>query len=148
MNNFKYPILICAFMYVLISWTYSNLEYKGYGRAQACTGECYEEYVRVHGSVLEQLEKQAEVAASDPFSSIRGLWGGCAACHGQKGQGMGAFPKLAGSSSERIAEMLYAYQRRETRGSMSATMWAQAGIMSDADIEMIGDFIEAGLPDE
>ena len=61
---------------------------------------------------------------------------------------MGAFPKLAGSSSESIAEMLYAYQRRETRGSMSATMWAQAGVMSDADIEMIGDFIEAGLPSE
>tara|TARA_Y100001937_G_scaffold76272_1_gene103596 strand:+ start:284 stop:730 length:447 start_codon:yes stop_codon:yes gene_type:complete len=148
MRGAGYPILICAFMYVLISWTYSNLEYKGYGRAQSCSGECYEEYKRVHGTVSEQLAKQAEIAASDPFSSIRGLWAGCAACHGQKGQGMGAFPKLSDSSSESIAEMLYAYQRRETRGSMSSTMWAQASMLSDSDIQMIGDFIEAGLPSE
>ncbi len=148
MSNYGYPILIVGFMFSLITYTYSNLEYKGYKSAHNCSGECYEEYVRVHGTLSEQMAKQAEVAAADPFSSIRGLWGGCAACHGQNGQGMGAFPKLAGQSAENIAEMLYAYQRRETRGSMSATMWAQAGIMSDADIQMIGDFIEAGLPSE
>ena len=143
-----YILSIVVVMFSLITYTYQNLEYKGYSRAHACTGECYEEYLRVHGTLSEQMAKQAEAAAVDPFSSIRGLWGGCAACHGAQGQGMGAFPKLAGQSSDNIKEMLYAYQRRETRGSMSATMWAQASIMSDADIQMIGDFIEAGLPSE
>ena len=67
---------------------YPNLEYKGYPSTHNCTGECYEEYVRVHGTVVEQLQKQQAAAAEDPFSSIRGLWAGCAACHGNEGQGM------------------------------------------------------------
>ena len=55
---------------------YPNLEYKGYPSTHNCTGECYEEYVRVHGTVVEQLQKQQAAAAEDPFSSIRGLWAG------------------------------------------------------------------------
>ena len=58
---------------------YPNLEYKGYPRNSSCTGECYAEYVRVHGTVVEQLQKQQAAAAEDPFSSIRGLWAGCVA---------------------------------------------------------------------
>ena len=129
-------------MFSLITWTYQNLEYKGYKRVQNCTGECYEEYVRIHGSVVEQLQAKREEAAADPFSSIRGLWAGCAACHGQDGQGMGAFPKLAGSNAEYISQRLYAYKNRETIGNMSSTMWAQAGMLSDNDIETLSKFIE------
>ena len=129
-------------MFSLITWTYQNLEYKGYERVQNCTGECYEEYVRIHGSVVEQLQAKREEAAADPFSSIRGLWAGCAACHGQDGQGMGAFPKLAGSDAEYISQRLYAYKNRETIGNMSSTMWAQAGMLSDNDIETLSKFIE------
>ena len=129
-------------MFSLITWTYQNLEYKGYKRVQNCTGECYEEYVRIHGSVVEQLQAKREEAAADPFSSIRGLWAGCAACHGQDGQGMGAFPKLAGSDAEYISQRLYAYKNRETIGNMSSTMWAQAGMLSDNDIETLSKFIE------
>ena len=135
-------------MFGIITMAYNNLEYKGYPSISSCTGECYEEYLKREGTLAEQLAKKQEAAAEDPYFAIRGLWGGCAACHGAQGQGMGAFPKLAGQSSDNIKEMLYAYQRRETRGSMSATMWAQASIMSDADIQMIVDFIEAGLPSE
>ena len=89
---------------------YPNLEYKGYPRNSSCTGECYAEYVRVHGTVVEQLQKQQAAAAEDPFSSIRGLWAGCAACHGNEGQGMGVFPKLAGQSADYISGRLYQYQ--------------------------------------
>lgn len=140
-----YLFTICAVMFCLISYTYANLEYKGYPRAQGCYGECYEEYIRTHGTLSQQLAEQAELASQDPFSSIRGLWAGCAACHGQEGQGMGAFPKLAGSSSEDITAMLRAYKNRETRGAMSSTMWAQAGILSEQDIETLGKFIEETL---
>ena len=137
-----YILSIVVVMFSLITWTYQNLEYKGYKRVQNCTGECYEEYVRIHGSVVEQLQAKREEAAADPFSSIRGLWAGCAACHGQDGQGMGAFPKLAGSDAEYISQRLYAYKSRETIGNMSSTMWAQAGMLSDQDIETLGKFIE------
>ena len=123
-------------------YIYPNLEYTNYPRNSSCTGECYEEYVRVHGTLTEQIAKQAEVAAADPFSSIRGLWAGCAACHGQEGQGMGAFPALAGQDAEYISQRLYAYQNRETIGNMSSTMWAQAGMLSDRDINTLSEFIE------
>ena len=126
----------------LLYWTYDNLEYKGYPRVSSCTGECYEEYVRTHGTVVEQLQRQQAAAAEDPFSSIRGLWGGCAACHGNEGQGMGVFPKLAGQSADYISGRLYQYQNNETVGNMSSTMWAQAGMLSDSDIETLSQFIE------
>ena len=109
MSNLGYPLLIVGFMFSLITYTYQNLEYKGYASAHNCSGECYEEYLRVHGTMAEQLAKQQEAAAADPFSSIRGLWAGCAACHGNEGQGMGAFPKLAGQNAEYISQRLYAY---------------------------------------
>ena len=141
-DSFYLIIGICGFMYGIISHTYSNLEYKGYPRAQGCYGECYEEYVKENGSVVEQLKKKQEAAADDPFSSIRGLWAGCAACHGQKGQGMGVFPKLAGQSSDSIIEKLTTYKNRGEVGNMSSTMWAQAGQLSEQDIETLGKFIE------
>ena len=124
---------------------YPELEYKGYPRNSSCTGECYEEYVRVHGTVVEQLQAQQAANAEDPFSSIRGLWGGCAACHGNEGQGMGAFPKLAGQSADYLSGRLYQYQNRETVGNMSSTMWAQAGMLSDSDIETLSQLIEETL---
>ena len=74
----------------LLYYTYDNLEYKGYPRISSCTGECYEEYVRQHGTAVEQLVAKQEAASLDEYSSIRGLWAGCAACHGNEGQGIGA----------------------------------------------------------
>tara|TARA_B100001057_G_C22504265_1_gene815210 strand:- start:275 stop:718 length:444 start_codon:yes stop_codon:yes gene_type:complete len=121
---------------------YPNLEYTGYSSNSSCYGECYEEYVKKHGTVIEQLVAKQEEAAGDPFSSIRGLWGGCAACHGSEGQGMGAFPKLSGQSAEYISQRLYAYQNREQIGPMSSTMWAQAGMLSDDDINKLSEFIQ------
>ena len=141
-ESFYLVIAICSVMYAIIMHTYSNLEYKGYPRATACYGECYEEYVKKNGTVVEQLQAKAEEAASDPFSSIRGLWAGCAACHGQSGQGMGVFPKLAGQSSESIIEKLTIYKNRGEVGNMSSTMWAQASVLSEQDIETLGQFIQ------
>ena len=135
-------ITFCLAFGGLLYYTYDNLEYKGYSRNSSCYGECYEEYVKKYGNVVEQLQAKQEEAADDVFSSIRGLWSGCAACHGQKGEGMGVFPKLAGRDASYISEKLYAYKNREEVGSMSSTMWAQAGLLSDGDIDTIGKFIE------
>ncbi len=128
-----------------IAFAYNNLEYKGVSRVQGCTGECYEEYVRINGTPAEIERKKKEMAAGVPYSSIKGLWSGCAACHGQQGQGVGVFPKLAGQNAEYIVQRLYQYQNRETVGSMSSTMWAQAGMLSEQEIETIGKFIEETL---
>ena len=121
---------------------YPNLEVKGYSSNHSCYGECYEEYVRVHGTTVEILQAKQLADAGDPFSSIRGLWAGCAACHGQEGQGMAVFPKLAGQSQSYIVGRLNAYKNRETVGAMSSTMWGQAEMLSDSDIELLGEFIQ------
>ena len=121
---------------------YPNLEYTGVGGGHSCYGECYEEYVKINGTVVEIEQRKKEIANADPYSSIRGLWAGCAACHGQNGQGMGVFPKLAGQDASYISEKLYAYKNREEVGNMSSTMWAQAGMLSDGDIDTISKFIE------
>lgn len=143
----SYIFLICTFMFGLISWTHANLEVKGYPRAQSCTGECYAEYQRVNGTLAEQMEMKREIANADEFSPIRSLWSGCAACHGQEGQGMAVFPKLAGQSADYIIDRLTVYRNRGEVGAMSSTMWSQAGQLSDAEIDMLGKFIEETMND-
>ena len=133
---------IFAFGLFFSTMIYPNLEYTGYQSAHTCTGECYEEYVRVYGTTVEILQAKQLADAGAPFSSIRGLWAGCAACHGQEGQGMAVFPKLAGQSQSYIVGRLNAYRNRETVGAMSSTMWGQAEMLSDSDIELLGEFIQ------
>ena len=141
-ESFYLVIGIVGFMFGLISYTHSNLEYTGYERVQNCTGECYEKYVAENGTPAEIERKKRAAAADDPFSSIRGLWAGCAACHGQSGQGMGIFPKLAGQDADTIIEKLTIYKNRGEVGNMSSTMWAQAGQLSEQEIETLGNFIQ------
>ena len=144
MNNeaFYLVIGIVGFMFGLISWTHSELDYKGYESAHSCTGDCYVKYVEENGTPAQIEQKKQAAAADDTFSSIKGLWAGCAACHGQSGQGMGIFPKLAGQSSEDIISKLTIYKNRGEVGNMSSTMWAQAGQLSEAEIKTLGDFIQ------
>jgi cytochrome c553 len=124
---------------------YPTLEYTGYSSNQSCTGECYEEYVALNGTSVDILRAKQALAAGDPFSDIRSLWSGCAACHGADGGG-GVGPKLAGQTADYISSRLVAYKNNEQVGPMSALMWGQAAMLSDKDISMIGEYIQAGMP--
>ena len=121
---------------------YPDLQYKGSKSNSTCYGECYEEYVAMFGTSVEQEKRKQALAATDEFSSIKPLWSGCAACHGQQGEGMAVFPKLAGQSADYIADRLNTYKNRGEVGPMSSTMWAQAGMLSANDMEMLGKYIE------
>ena len=132
-------MIIFAFFSLKI---YPNLEYTGYSSNNSCTGECYEEYVRTNGTTIDILKAKAVLAAADEFSAIKPLWSGCAACHGQEGQGMAVFPALAGQSADYIVDRLNTYKNRGQVGPMSSTMWGQAGMLSSADMEMLGKYIE------
>jgi len=124
---------------------YPTLEYTGYSSNQSCTGECYEEYVALNGTSVDILRAKQALANLDEFSDIRSLWAGCAACHGADGGG-GVGPKLAGQTADYISSRLVAYKNNEQVGPMSALMWGQAAMLSDKDISMIGEYIQAGLP--
>ena len=135
--------VITGFFMIMIM---PNMAYSGASSNSSCTGECYVEYVALNGTPSEIEQRKQALANLDEFSDIRSLWAGCAACHGQAGEGMAVFPKLAGQSSAYIVDRLNTYKNRGQVGAMSSTMWAQAGMLSDKDIETIGKFIEAGLP--
>ena len=66
---------------------YPDMEYTGFSAdsSRSCYGECYEEYVRINGTASEIEKRKNELASQDEFSSIRGLWAGCAA-RGYEGQ--------------------------------------------------------------
>ena len=125
---------------------YPELEYTGGTSVSSCTGECYVEYVKTYGTVVEIEQRKQALANADEFSSIRSLWAGCAACHGADGGG-GIGPMLAGQSSDDIINKLTIYKNNGQIGAQSALMWGQAAMLSDKDMETIGAFIEAGLPE-
>ena len=110
-----------------------------------CSGECYQEYVTQFGDVVEHEKRKQQLAAGDPFSDIRSLWAGCAACHGGAGEG-GIGPKLTGQTTDYISSRLITYKNNGTIGPQSALMWGQAAMLSDAQITQISKFIEEGLP--
>ena len=138
----SYILFTTTALIATIAVAYNNLEYRGVPNNTSCTGQCYVDYVELNGTAYEIERRKQALAAQDEFSSIKGLWSGCAACHGQEGQGMAVFPKLAGQSADYIENRLYAYKNRETVGNMSSTMWAQAGQLTDQQIITIGKYIE------
>ena len=138
----SYILFTTTALIATIAVAYTNLDYRGVPNNTSCTGECYVDYVALNGTAYEIEQRKKALAAQDEFSSIKGLWAGCAACHGQEGQGMGPFPKLAGQSSDYISNRLYAYKNRETVGNMSSTMWSQAGMLSDDEIATLSKYIE------
>ena len=124
-----------------IVMAYNNLEYKNVPRVHACYGECYAEYVAINGTPAEIEMKKQALAATDEFSSIRSLWAGCAACHGNDGQG-GIGPMLAGQSSDDIINKLTIYKNRGEIGAQSALMWGQASMLTEEEIATIGKFVQ------
>ncbi len=147
MRELGMTLLGClAISIFFVAKVYPNLEYTGASSNTSCTGQCYVDYVALNGTPAEIEQRKKALANLDEFSDIRSLWAGCAACHGAEGQGMGPFPKLAGQSSAYIVDRLNTYKNRGQVGAMSSTMWAQASMLSAEQMDMIGDFIEAGLP--
>ena len=126
---------------------YPDLEYTGGKSISSCTGECYVAYVEQFGTPAEIEQRKRALAEGDPFSSIRSLWAGCAACHGNDGGG-GVGPKLAGLSSGDIISKLATFKNGGEVGSQSALMWGQASMLTEKDIETIGEFVQKGFPRE
>ena len=147
MKELGMTLLGClAISVFFVAKVYPNLEYSGARSNTSCTGQCYIDYVELNGTPSEIEQRKQALANLDEFSDIRSLWAGCAACHGQAGEGMAVFPALAGQSSAYIVDRLNTYKNRGQVGAMSSTMWAQAGMLTSEQMETIGKFIEAGLP--
>ena len=146
MKELGMTLLGCSVISIFIAgFIYPNIEVKNQPSNRSCTGMCYAMQVERNGTVVDILRAQQAAALGDPFSDIRSLWTGCAACHGADGGG-GIGPKLAGQTADYISGRLITYKNNGTVGSQSALMWGQAGMLSDTQIETIGKFIQEGLP--
>ncbi|MCX2980495.1 c-type cytochrome [Halieaceae bacterium IMCC14734] len=111
-------------------------------RVHRCDGECYEAWqAKTGGVVAVAAAAQAAKAAASPAELGKAAYQGCIACHGAGGEG-GVGPQLAGQSAESIAGMLRQYKNGETRGAQSSLMWANAGMLSQADIDNLAAFVE------
>ena len=136
--------VIATFFIIMIM---PNMGYSGYTSSSSCIDECYEQYVALNGTAPEIEQRKQALANLDEFSDIRSLWAGCAACHGADGGG-GIGPMLAGQSANDIVGKLTTYKNRGQIGAQSALMWGQAAMLSEKEINLIGDYIGAGLPGE
>ncbi|MFP4252067.1 MAG: c-type cytochrome [Guyparkeria sp.] len=77
----------------------------------------------------------------------------CASCHGQKAQGQGMFPKLAGHSADETVQALTHYKNGDQDalkemdanlgGSNFAIMAPNAAGLSEGDMENLGAYIES-----
>ena len=149
-ENIAIPLGVSIVAGILLYTGLSLAEYRGQPTGNNCIGPCYEAVLeRREVARLAQLEQErlilagvieAPVVVEDPTPP---MWAGCAGCHGQQGEGMGMFPKIAGQTKEYITTALTEYKNRGQRGKQSMIMWSQASLLSDRDIDVLGDYISA-----
>lgn len=86
---------------------------------------------------------QAEGAGAGPdVEAGRSLYQStCASCHGDKAQGMGNFPALAGQQAANLRAKLKAYRDGQQVGPLSGVMIPQAQGLSDQQIRDVAAFI-------
>ena len=66
----------------------------------------------------------------------------CASCHGDRGQGVGAFPRIAGQHADYVVKQLVVFQRTDQRPA-GAAMKIVAHGLSASDIENVAAYIQA-----
>tara|TARA_X000001388_G_scaffold72254_1_gene62736 strand:+ start:313 stop:789 length:477 start_codon:yes stop_codon:yes gene_type:complete len=147
-ENMAIPLGVSIVAGILLYTGLSLAEYRGQPMGNNCIGACYEAVLERRAIALAAKQEEerlilagvieAPVVVEDPTPP---MWAGCAGCHGQQGEGMGMFPKIAGQTKEYITGALYDYKGRKQRGKQSMIMWSQASLLEDRDIETLGKFI-------
>lgn len=147
-DDIFFPLVIAAGMFAVVYAGVSMGEFQGYAFHSKCIEQCYEDIKdRRRVAELALLEQEKLIAAGVIEAPIviedttPPAWAGCAGCHGQKGEGMGMFPKISGQSKDYIVTALTQYKNKEKRGSKSMIMWGQASALSGSDISTLGEYI-------
>lgn len=78
-------------------------------------------------------------AADAPLPAKEAL---CRSCHGAMGAKpiMDTYPKLNGQNKAYLIGSLKAYKTGERKGGMAAVMTAQAGMLTDAEMEALAEY--------
>ena len=140
----KYAIALTLFALFAIGLPLYGMQSNHHSpkNVHGCYGECYEAWKAQTGGLLAMQAASAEARANaSPAELGQQAYAGCIACHGANGEG-GIGPQLAGSMGQDIADKLRRYKAGETIGNQSSLMWAQAGMLSEDDIDNIAAFID------
>ncbi|KZX94672.1 MULTISPECIES: c-type cytochrome [unclassified Sulfitobacter] len=86
-------------------------------------------------------DMQADIAMGDAEAGEKIFKKDCRACHGPKGKGVSAYPKLAGLEYEYIVDRLERYRAGEKFGPNTMLMAPRAKNLSDEDILDVATFI-------
>ena len=66
----------------------------------------------------------------------------CAGCHGDRGQGMAAFPRIAGQHRDYLVKQLIVFQRTDQRPE-GAAMKTVAHALTQQNIDDVADYLQA-----
>ena len=94
---------------------------------------------RIKPYSMVNIEGATQVAQASAMPG-EAKYASCGACHGAQGGG-GVGPQLAGQTAEYIVNRLTQYKNGEKVGSQSNMMWAQAGMLSEADIQDLAEYV-------
>lgn len=79
--------------------------------------------------------------AAAAFDAAATYKSSCASCHGDKGEGVATFPKLAGKTAEEVKAKLADYKAGKTVGPQTAVMAPNASKLSDSEIDAMATYI-------
>lgn len=71
----------------------------------------------------------------------------CTSCHGQHGEGVNQFPRLAGQHADYIIKQLHVFQLNVDERPRGEVMKAVCGNMSEQDMRAVAAFVEAFPPE-
>lgn len=106
-----------------------------------CT-TCHNAHSPAIGSPGEVLQPTAPVVDPGPTASV-GIplsAAGCVGCHGKRGEGVGAFPAIAGMPVAEFVELMNQYKSGQTPSPM---MGPVASGLDDAEIRELADYYAA-----
>ena len=66
----------------------------------------------------------------------------CASCHGDRGQGNGGFPRLAGQHSDYVVKQLLVFQRTDERPE-GAVMKTVAHLLTRDNMQAVAEYVQA-----
>lgn len=85
--------------------------------------------------------KREDAAAPAPMDAAVTFKNNCASCHGLNGQGIAAYPKLAGNAAGVIKTKLMDYKAGKQMGPQTAVMAQIAVRLSDSEIDALARYV-------
>ena len=93
----------------------------------------------------KQIPLSNAAVAAQQMTAGKAIAGGCSGCHGEKGQGMATFPRLANQHQDYLVKQLHVFQ--ETEGRPGTPMKEVTHSLTNEEMQAVAGFLQA-FPNE